>query len=113
MGKIHPSSPRGHCFILSLVDTGSRWVEAVPLKYTTASDIAECLFSIFCRMGFPDVILSYNGTQFLSHSMRSFTNILSIAQTFNSVYHPSSNGIVEKIPLVSETKAFKSYSQVS
>lgn len=44
--------------------------------------------------GFPDIILSDNSTQFVSRIMRSFTDILFIAQTFRSPYHLFSNGIV-------------------
>lgn len=58
-------------------------------------DIADTLMSVFCHMGFPDVILSDNGTQFVSKTMQSFTDILGTAQTFSSRYHAQSNGILE------------------
>lgn len=67
-----------------------------PLKHATAQEIAGALFSIFCRMGFLEVTLSANGSQFLSRTMRRFTYILSIAQNFSSIYNTSYNGIIDK-----------------
>lgn len=52
---------------------------------------------LFNRIGYPDVILSGNGTQLVSRVMRSFTGMLFIAQMFCLRYHPISNGIVEKL----------------
>lgn len=78
VGELHQISARGHRFILSLIDTCSRWVEAVPLKYIAAESVATALIGIFCCMGFPDVILFDNGSQFVSRTMRGFTDMLSI-----------------------------------
>lgn len=66
------------------------------LKYITSLDVANALMSVFCRMGFPDFILSDNGVQLVSRTMRGFTDLLSIAQTFCSRYHAMSHEIVEK-----------------
>lgn len=73
----------------------SRWAEVIPLKHLKAEDIAEVLLYVFCRMGFLDVIPSNNGTQFISQTMHSFTDMLSIALTFSSRYHPQLNGVLE------------------
>lgn len=61
--EFYPPSARGYHFTLSIIDTCSHWVEAIPLKYTTSEDVIEAIFCVFCRMGFPDVILPDNGTQ--------------------------------------------------
>lgn len=58
-------------------------------------DVAEALMYVFCRMGFPDVILSENGSQLISLTMRSFTDMLSIAQMFSSRHHPQSHSVIE------------------
>lgn len=92
--EIQSPYARGDRVVPSLVDACSRWIETLPLKYTTTKDVAEELFYIFYRMGFLCVILSDNGTQFVSRTMRSFTDMHSIVQIFRSCYHPSSNGIV-------------------
>lgn len=61
VGKIYPPTARVLRYILSIVDLCSHWVEALPLKCITAEDIVVDLLSVFCRMGFPDVILSDKG----------------------------------------------------
>lgn len=68
---------------------------SVPLKYLTAEEVADTLILIFCRLGFPDVHLSEKASQFVSWTMRSFTDMLSNAQTFSSWYHPQSNGVIK------------------
>lgn len=78
VGEINPASARGHRFLLYIITTCSSWAEAVPLKYVTSEAVAEAMLGDFCRMGFPDVILSSKGTEFVSRTMRNFTAMLSI-----------------------------------
>ncbi|GFS14425.1 Gypsy retrotransposon integrase-like protein 1 [Elysia marginata] len=40
-------------YFLTMVDVATRWAEAVPLRRITATDVAESLFQIICRLGFP------------------------------------------------------------
>lgn len=60
----------------------------------SAENGAYALMSIFFCMDFPDVILSDNGSQFVSRMMHLFTDML-IAQTFRLRYHRQSNGVIE------------------
>lgn len=83
VGEIHRPSAQAHRFIFTMVDLCSRYVEAIPVKYISVEDVADTLMSVFCPMGFPDIILSDNGSQFISRMMWSFTDMLSIPQTFN------------------------------
>lgn len=75
VGKIYPPTARVLRYILSIVDLCSHWVEALPLKCITAEDIVVDLLSVFCRMGFPDVILSDKGNplRFEDHEEVSLT----------------------------------------
>lgn len=88
LDQIYLASTRGHWFFLSLVDICTHWVECVPLKFCTTEDIAEALFVIFSRMGFPCVILSDNGSQFISRTMRSFTDIPLLTLSVPFTIHP-------------------------
>ena len=83
-------------FALTLIDMGSRWVEVIPLREITADRVCNSLLPIFCRFGFPKTILSDNGTQFKSKLTQAFTKMLNITQIFSSIYHPESNGMVER-----------------
>ena len=70
IGPILPATPRGNRFILTVIDTATRWAEAIPLKHTTTEHVAEALFSTFSRLGFPDEIVSDHGPQFVSEMMK-------------------------------------------
>jgi IS30 family transposase len=83
-------------FALVVIDLATRWIEVVPLKEITTERICNALLSIFTRFGFPSVILSDNGTQFVSHLTNAFTKMLEITQVFAARYHPQANGCVER-----------------
>lgn len=91
------TSKRECRFILMVMDSCTRWAEALLLRYVTTESAAEVLLSIFCRLGFPKAVLSDHGVQFVLEAMRSFTDLLSIAQTFSAIYNPRSNRLVENL----------------
>ena len=67
-------------YILTLVDFSTRWPEAVPLKMAKTENVAEALFDMFSRLGIPKVILSDNGRQLISESMKETFRMLGIEQ---------------------------------
>ena len=95
VGKL-PRSARGNCYILTMVDHFSRWLEAAPIPSTESETIAQTLVEyIICRYGVPHTIHSDRGSNFLSDAMKSLYDILKIKKTHSSPYHPASNGKVE------------------
>jgi len=96
VGPLNPPSSRGHKYILTLVDTATRYPEAVPLRNIDAQTIAEALVDIFSRLGIPQEILSDRGTQFTSNIMNQVCKLLGIQQKFTTPYHPACNGLVER-----------------
>ena len=92
-----PMTNNRNRYILTLIDMATRWPEAVPLKKVTAEDICEALYSIFTRMGFPEEILSDNGPQFSSELYVQVCKMLNIKISHSSIYHPQSNGMVERL----------------
>ena len=87
---------RKNRYILTLVDTATRWPEAIALKNVTTEDVQEGLFSIFCRIGFPHTMLSDNGPQFKSDMYHQVCRFFNIQPSKSSIYHPQSNGMVER-----------------
>ena len=83
-------------FALVLIDLATRWIEVVPLREITSERICNALLSIFTKYGFPNIILSDNGTQFVSNLTDAFAQLLDISQIFSTRYHPQSNGCVER-----------------
>ena len=78
VGLITPASERGQRYILTLVDYATRYPEAVPLKNIDTETVAEALLDMYSRLGIPEEVLSYQGTQFVSSCMQEVSRLLSI-----------------------------------
>ncbi|GFO36843.1 Zinc finger protein [Plakobranchus ocellatus] len=83
-------------FIFTLVDAATRWSEAVPLKSISTTDVANALFNIFTRLGFPKEILSDNGQQLVSKAVEEVMTMMGIQRRLSAPYHAQSNGMVER-----------------
>ncbi len=89
-------SARGHRFALVLVDYATRYPEAVALRNISAKSVAEALFSMISRVGIPKEILTDQGTAFMSRTIRKLYELLGIKSIRTSVYHPQTDGLVER-----------------
>ncbi|XP_051500808.1 uncharacterized protein LOC127409893 [Myxocyprinus asiaticus] len=89
-------SARGHRFVLVLVDYATRYPEAMPLRNISAHSVAEALFKIISRVGIPKEILTDQGTTFMSQTLRELYELLNIKSIRTSVYHPQTDGLVER-----------------
>jgi len=68
----------------------------IPLKQHTAEDVANALSQIFAHFGFPDEILSDQGTEFTSELMQHFFHHFGITHIRCSPYYPQTNGSCER-----------------
>ena len=57
----------------------------------------EALVDIFSCLGVPEEILSGLGMQFVSECMKEVTRLLSIRELTATLYHPTCNGLTEKL----------------
>ena len=94
-------------YILTYIDVASRWPEALPLRSATAKLVTQALLEVFCRNGFPRVIVSDNGSQFVCNHMKDFCKKYNIEQITTAPYRPQSNGLVERfhgtlVPMVNK-----------
>ncbi|XP_065407431.1 uncharacterized protein LOC135972648 [Chrysemys picta bellii] len=89
-------SKTGNRFILVVVDYATRYPEAVPLKTATAPTIAGELVKIFARVGIPGEILTDQGTNVSSRLIAELCRLLHIRTLRTSVYHPQTDGLVER-----------------
>nr|XP_015210947.1 PREDICTED: uncharacterized protein LOC107078390 [Lepisosteus oculatus] len=87
---------KGHQYILVIVDYATRYPEAIPLRAATAKNIARELVQLFALVGIPKEILTDQGTPFMSKVMRDLCKLLGIQQIRTSVYHPQTDGLVER-----------------
>ncbi|MGH0165619.1 UNVERIFIED_CONTAM: hypothetical protein FKN15_049248 [Acipenser sinensis] len=86
----------GYTHILVVVDYATRYPEAVPLRSTSALAIAKELVQIIARVGIPKEILTDHGTNFMSRCLKELYKLLQIRSIRTSVYHPQSDGLVER-----------------
>lgn len=96
VGKL-PRSPDNKHYILTIIDHYSRYLEAIPVHNTASSTIIKCLNEYFSRFGIPKILLSDNGTNFCSNEFETFLKNLKIEHRKSSIYHPRSNGLVERV----------------
>ncbi len=66
------------------------------LRNISAKSVAEALFSMISRVGIPKEILTDQGTAFMSRTIRELYGLLGIKSVRTSVYHPQTDGLVER-----------------
>ncbi|KAJ8353339.1 hypothetical protein SKAU_G00209060 [Synaphobranchus kaupii] len=91
-----PRSSRGHQYILVVLDYATRYPEAIPLRTMATKGIARKLMLLFSRVGLPEEILTDQGTPFMSRIMRDLCQLMKVTQLRTSVYHPQTDGLVER-----------------
>ncbi|CAF4134437.1 unnamed protein product, partial [Rotaria magnacalcarata] len=78
-------------------DYFTRWVDAIALPNCSAQTTAQTIFNDYiCRYGVPKSILSDQGTHFNNQLMDFMAKLIGYNHTFSTVYHPQSNGMVER-----------------
>ena len=88
-------SEKGNRFILVVCDYGTKFPEAIPLKTINAETLANALIKIFSRVEIPRAILSDQGSNFMSATIKHLCSLLHIKKLKTSPYHPKANELVE------------------
>ena len=93
----HPTSKRGNRFIVTVVDSFSKWAEAFPVRNHHADTIARLLVDrVFATFGAPKRILSDRGPEFESSLISSLCKLMQIEKIRTTAYKASTNGLVER-----------------
>ncbi|XP_026399417.1 uncharacterized protein LOC113295283 [Papaver somniferum] len=88
-----PTAPGGVKYLLVATDYFTKWVEAVALVRTEAAHVHRFIReNIICRFGVPAMIVSDNGKQFDSETIKSLHEGLHINHNFSTPYYAQSNG---------------------
>ena len=96
VGPLPPSN--GQTYLLTCVDRLTRWPEAIPIPDITAETVARTFITHWvARFGAPSTITTDRGRQFESSLFRALTHMLGCTRIRTTSYHPSSNGLVERL----------------
>ena len=67
------------------------------MRNTTAAETVATLRSLVARMGLPEQVVSDDGPQFVSGEFKHFTEMNGIRHVTGAPYHPSTNGLAERM----------------
>src|SRR6185295_12486110 len=91
-----PITKQNNRYIIVATDYLTRWPEAHAVPNAGANTLAQFIFEeIICRHGTPKIILSDQGRNFISETVRILCKRFLIKHKFSSPYHPQTNGMVE------------------
>ena len=83
-------------YILTLQDDLSKYSQAYPIQDHTAETVAETFVRQFiCKFGSPNVIVTDQGTEFMSELFSNVAKLFKIRKYHTTAYHPQSNGALE------------------
>ena len=89
-----PVSSKGNCYILTVLDTFTRWLEAFPLRAATADRVVNTLIKeVFSRYGLCEQLHSDRGSQFTGDLLTDVAKTLGISHTQTPSYNPKSNPV--------------------
>ncbi len=98
VGPLNKGARTGASNILTVRDSFTKWVEAIPMAATTTLEVARALErEIFARYGYPETIHSDRGPQFTSQFFLDLGKTLGIQITDTTGYNPKGNGQVERM----------------
>jgi len=79
-----------------MIDSRSKWIEAIPMHSTTTSTTVNALRVFFASFGLPEQTVIDNGPQFASKEFELFCVNNGIKHMYTPLYHPASNGVAER-----------------
>lgn len=92
-----PTSADGFRYCVTLIDRGTRWPEAFPIRDITAETVAKVVFEGWiARYGCPTTLTTDQGRQFESHLFADLMKYLGVRKVRTTSYHPQSNGLIER-----------------
>jgi transposase InsO family protein len=93
-----PRAENGDKYILSIMDHFSRYLEMVAIPDQTAETVAAALVRRWVlKFGVPEIVLSDQGTNFMSGLFSEMCTLLKVKRLRTSSWHPETNGRLERV----------------
>lgn len=96
LGPLRTKSAYKH--ILLVVDSYTRWCEAIPMETQEAKEVAQVFFDqIIARYGAPRSLVTDRGQNFMSKIVAALCELFGIRHTPTTAYHPQTNAACERM----------------
>jgi transposase InsO family protein len=92
-----PRSDNGNMWILTMIDTFTRWPVAVPMPDRTSASVAEAIYKHWiCEKSVPAKIVSDRAREFVATGMKQLAERLGTSLVTTGGYNPTGNSSVER-----------------
>ena len=92
-----PPSSDGYNTLLAVIDVYTGFVILRPMRNSKAETVARKLWKIFCLIGWPRILQSDNGSEFVNEVLRALVKLAGIDHRLISPYNPRADGKVERV----------------
>ena len=97
IGPLPKSRRGGNKYVLVAIDEASGYIESRAMPECTTNGLKQAVRELINRWGIPKILRSDNGSVFTSGGWDKFANKqMGIELQYSPVYHPQSNGRVER-----------------
>ena len=91
-----PKTSSGYRYILTMMCLYTKYPEAIPLRRVDNESVLEAMMEVFARHGLPKIILTDQGSVFMSKMTRHMCKTFEVHKVRISPYHPQSDGALER-----------------
>jgi transposase InsO family protein len=102
-----PISENGEKYMFVLVDVFTGFIMLKPMKDKSASTVARALWEICSVIGFPRVLQSDNGKEFVNAIIKALVSLYGIQHRTIAAYNPRADGKVERTVRTVKKTLFK------
>jgi transposase InsO family protein len=92
-----PKSEAGNIWVLTMIDTFTRWPVATPIKDKSSASIATAIYNNWiCEKSVPLKVISDRAREFISKGMKQLAHQMGTVLITTSGYNPTGNSSVER-----------------
>ena len=87
-----------YAYIITMRDRNTGFLVTAPLQSKTSESVIGAIeVNFISKFGIPEVIITDQGREFISHMFLAFCKHLGISHRNTTAYHPQANGKIERI----------------